>query len=159
LEELKEQVQAHEKKLIKLKNEKIKENDYILQMEDNTYEIASKDDIEIVSDMNDIQKLSASTNNKIALLQIHFTEIEENKYKELQERDWCPFIDLMDYSAKAVIRFYNEIDDKLIQLEWDIPREDVIKAENLYVKKDSFWIEPDNDDDYSYMALIWNGNV
>jgi len=65
----------------------------------------------------------------------------------------------MDYEATAVIRFYNKNEDKLIQLKWDIPRDDVIKLKDLYVKEDSFWLEPNDEEDYSYMALIWNGNA
>ena len=133
-------------------------SDYILQMDDGTYELASKNDIKIIDDLELIKK-SLNSDGEIALFQIHFTDIDKDKYNELQEKDWCPFVDLMDYSADAVIRFYDGKKDKLTQLRWDIPRDDVLKAKDLYVKKDSFWLEPTGDEGYSYMALIWNGNV
>lgn len=133
-------------------------NDFILQMNDGTYELAAKDDIKIIDDLEVIKK-SLNSDDETTLLQIHFTDIGEDKYKELQKGDWCPFVDLMDYEAMAVIRFYNETDDKLIQLRWDIPRDDVIKLKDLYVKEDSFWLEPTEGEDYSYMALIWNRSI
>ena len=136
-----------------------KQKNYILQMDDNSFELVSKDDVDIADDIKKIKEYQKPEDD-IGLLQIHFTEIDEDKYNELQDKDWCPFVDLMDYSANAVIRFYDREGDKLTQLRWDIPREDVIKLKDLYVKKDSFWMEPDTDNgDYSYMALIWNGEL
>jgi len=157
LNELKEQTHKQEKKLIELQNKKIKGHDYVIQMNDESYELVSKDDIEIVDDLGVIKKTFGSKEEKdTTLLQIHFTDIDKDKYKELQGGDWCPFVDLMDYGAHIEIRFYNQSEDKLISLEWDIPREDVIKLKDLYVKEDSFWLEPSEGEDYSYMALIWN---
>lgn len=159
LEELEEKIDSKEKKFIELQNKELNKYDYILQMEDDSFEVASKSDIEIIDDLKIIKKsLKLPEGKEIALMQIHFTDIDKKKYDELQEKDWCPFVDLMDYGAHCEVRFYNSREDKLIQLQWDIPREDVIKLKNLYVKEESFWMEP-NDDNYSYMALIWNGNV
>jgi len=143
-----------EKNLEELQKKELNKYSYILEMDDGTYEVAGKNDVKIVDDIDIITKSLKSVED-IALLQIHFTEIDKDKYNELQDKDWCPFVDLIDYSANGVIRFYNKENDKLIQMEWDIPRDDVLALKNLYVKEDSFWL--DTDDGHSYMALIWNG--
>lgn len=164
ISECSDQIIQVEKKLVELANKEkeilTKYNpkyDFVLQMGDGSYEVAGIDEIEIVDDIKIIKK-SLESDGEIALMQIHFTDIDKDKYNDLQEREWSPFVDLMDYSADAVIRFYDKNEDKLTQLRWDIPRDDVLKAKDLFVKDGSFWLEP-VDGSYSYMALIWSENV
>jgi hypothetical protein len=130
---------------------------YILQMEDGTYDIASKDDIEIVTDLDVIKK---AFSNQVSFIQLCFDDVSEEKYKELQDTNWCPFNDLKDNLSYAILRVYNPEEDEFVQLKMDIQEEYLDDAKKLYKECESFWIEPNSKEDkYSYMALIWNGNV
>ena len=146
-----------EKKLKRLRELELQKYNYIVKMEDGSFEVVSKDDVEQIDDENVIKRLKSD--NNIVILQLHFSEIEKVKYDELQEKEWNPFDDLINYTIDGVIRFYNKKEDKFLQLKWDIPVEDVNMLKDLYVKDESFWLEPKEGEDYSYMALIWSDNV
>ena len=97
-----------------------------------------------------------------AFIQVHFTDINEDEYKELKDNDKFLWDLLsMNYPSHIDVRVYNEETDELDQFRMKFySDEDIEKAKKLFNKCESFWLEPkDNEDKYSYMALIWGDNV
>jgi len=157
------QVEEKFNKLLQRENEilsnYVHKYDYLLEMGDGTYELVTKDDIKMAS-KECIEKFTMMKARDIALVQLRFCEIEKEKYEELKDKDFNPFEELIDYRIDGVIRFYTKREELVANLKWDIPIDDVVKLKDMYVSKESFWIEPKQEDgEYSYMALVWGDDV
>lgn len=97
------------------------------------------------------------------LMQIHFTNIDKEIYEELQENDDNIWVILSDnYPFHVDYRVY-DVWNKDFKLNLHMDLEDSQEIDlfaNKFNKCKSFWLEPKEEENkYSYMALIWGEDV
>jgi len=124
--------------------------------------LKQEEDYEVSGNHQDYVPQENVMSKSFAFMQIHFTDVEEDTYKELQKADKLLWNHLsMNYPSHVDFRIYNQETDEIDTIHMQMMSEgDIKKAKNYFNKCESFWLEPKSGDDkYSYMALIWSDDV